>query len=145
MITQEGIKIMSTNTRGPVRASTNPITTTDAKKKFVWKKANDDWHDDVKGLYNALKKSEHADQFEETDMYHARLISQLLSDAMDNQVDVNAAHIKNLFTELKELGTTLGTRKRLALEVEKVKDNQAASELMANVFSSIITGKKVGQ
>lgn len=117
------------------------MATSSARKSFTWKNAEKTWHPEVRELYNSLKSSEHFDEFQKTDMAHARIVAILLSDALYNSVEVNAAHLKNLFEQWDKLGATLGTRRKLQLEVEKVVEEQKAGELMNAMALSIITGK----
>lgn len=133
---------MATNTRGPIShkgrtSSTAPSTN---KKKFVWKAADPEWHPEVKGMYNSLKKSAHFDDFEESDMYFARLVAIEHTKVLQNTVEINAAHTKLVFEQWKELATTLGTRKRLAIEIEKVQEDKNSGQLMSKMVESIITG-----
>lgn len=131
----------TTNTRGPIRASASKTTGNTARRKFRWKTAEPDWHPEVQGLYNSLKKSEHFEDFQESDMYYARIVAIEHSDILYNSVEKNAALIKIIFEQWKELGATLGTRRRLALEVEKVEEQKNTGELMNQMAHSILTGK----
>lgn len=133
---------MATNTRGPVKR-TGTIQATTQKTEFRWKAADPSWHPEIKGLYNSLKKSAHFSEYQESDMYFARIVADLHSSQMYNKVDMNAALIKTLFEQWKELGITLGTRKRLSIEVERLVEDKKNAELMALMARSIVTGVPV--
>lgn len=111
------------------------------KKKFTWKSADPNWHPEVRGMYNSLKKSAHFDDFEESDMYFARLVAIEHTKVLQNSVEINAAHTKLVFEQWKELATTLGTRKRLAIEIEKIQEDRNTGQLMSQLATSIVTGK----
>lgn len=130
---------MATNTRGPLRA-TSTSTVEKTEKTFRWKPADSSWHPEVKGLYNSLKKLSHFNELEESDMWQARLASKLLSDALFNSVDVNAAHIKNLFDQFDKLGITLANRRRLAIEAEKAEVANNTAQIMADYAARIVKG-----
>jgi hypothetical protein len=134
---------MATNTRGPVKR-TGTIQATNQKVAFRWKPADPDWHPEIKGLYNSLKKSAHFSEYQESDMYFARIVAKTHSEQLFNTVDMNAALMKTLFEQWKELGVTLGTRKRLAIEVEKITEDKKHGELMALVARSMVTGVPIG-
>jgi hypothetical protein len=134
---------MATNTRGPVKRTTNNQITK-PKTSFRWKPADPKWHPEIIGLYNSLKKSAHFDEFQESDMYHARIVAETHSFQLQNKLEMNAALIKTLFAEWKELGTTMGTRKRLAIEVEKIVEDKKSAELMEMMARSIVTGIPIG-
>lgn len=122
------------------------INTTEVKKRrFRWLPADPDWHPDVAGLYNALKKSEHYDEFQETDMRLARLIAQEHSDSIYNSVEKNAALLKLIFEQWKEFGVTMGSRRRLQVEVEKVEEQRNTGELLSKMAHAVITGKPINE
>lgn len=132
---------MATNSRGPV-GKTVPGSSSKKKAKFVWKAPDPSWHPMVKGMYNSLKKMTHFEDLEESDMWFARLIAEEHNKVLMNTVEINAAHTKLVFQEWKELGVTLGTRRRLAIEAQKVEEISKTGEQMALLAQQIITGKR---
>lgn len=132
---------MATNLRGPLSRNDTASKQPKKKKKFAWKPADPSWHPEVKHMYNSLKSLDHFDDFEATDMMHARLVAMEHSMALENTVERNAALLKLIFAEWKELGTTVATRRRLAIEAEKVQEMSKTGEQMALLAQQIITGK----
>lgn len=111
-----------------------------ARKGPRFPPAKKEWPEDVRKWYAGYKNLPHFEEMTETDVYQLRVLFDLLSDAMGNKVEINAAHYKNILTQLNEFGGTISGRRKMSIE-QKIVENEAEKQAtLATLHAAILGG-----
>lgn len=88
-------------------------------------KADPTWPQIVINWYNSLGESAQAFYYEPSDWAHAYIVAEALgkefTDLMEKEKPLRAMMLQTLFSEMNNLLTTEGARRRLRLEIERQK------------------------
>lgn len=111
--------------------------------RVIWRKANNDWHEDAIAWYESLAKSGQSAHYQQSDVALAYIVAGQLSDYLEipHGTGRGAQMLQALLSAMSNLGTSLADRRRLQLEIATGKPKEDPQASIQSALADLLSKK----